>query len=134
MSISLSLYDVSLTSYVQKQPFAAPSTLSPLIRQIGWASSISIQCKQPVLHLDLKSANVFIERARRRKGCRLWAGVRIRRKLAVITAYGLAAVDRAEILRGQPHDESADTYSFGVLLYELLAAKLPYETLIPSKS
>ena len=31
-----------------------------------------------------------------------------------------------EILRGQPHDESADTYSFGVLLYEIMSRKLPY--------
>jgi hypothetical protein len=31
-----------------------------------------------------------------------------------------------EILRGQPHDESADTYSFGVLLYEIMSRELPY--------
>jgi serine/threonine protein kinase len=31
-----------------------------------------------------------------------------------------------EILRGEPHDESADTYSYGVLLYEIMSQRLPY--------
>ncbi len=36
-----------------------------------------------------------------------------------------------EILRGQPHDESADTYSYGLLMFELMAARLPSEGVDP---
>ena len=52
----------------------------------------------------------------------------IKKETAVFTArMGSPQWTAPEILRGQPHDESADTYSFGVLLYEIMAAKLPYE-------
>ena len=51
----------------------------------------------------------------------------IKKETAVITArMGSPQWSAPEILRGQPHDESADTYSFGVLLYEIMSRELPY--------
>ena len=52
---------------------------------------------------------------------------RVKKETAVITArMGSPQWSAPEILRGQPHDESADTYSFGVLLFEIMSRSLPY--------
>ena len=37
----------------------------------------------------------------------------------------------AEVLRCEPHSESADMYSYGVVLWELITGKVPWENLSP---
>ena len=34
-----------------------------------------------------------------------------------------------EIMRGEPYKEESDVYSFGMILWELLTGKIPYENL-----
>ena len=128
MSILFELCATSLYGvlHVQKQPLQLEYALS-LIRQIGLGIFYLHQCKQPVLHLDLKSANVLLDEHGVAKVADFGLS-HIKKETAVITArMGSPQWTAPEILRGQPHDESADTYSFGVLLYEIMAAKLPYE-------
>ena len=128
MSILFELCSASLYGvlHVQKQPLQLEYALS-LIRQIGLGIFYLHQCKEPVLHLDLKSANVLLDEHGVAKVADFGLS-HIKKETAVITArMGSPQWTAPEILRGQPHDESADTYSFGVLLYEIMAAKLPYE-------
>ena len=128
MSILFELCATSLYGvlHVQKQPLQLEYALS-LIRQIGLGIFYLHQCKEPVLHLDLKSANVLLDEHGVAKVADFGLS-HIKKETAVITArMGSPQWTAPEILRGQPHDESADTYSFGVLLYELMSGRLPYE-------
>ena len=128
MSILFELCATSLYGvlHVQKQPLQLEYALS-LIRQIALGIFYLHQCKEPVLHLDLKSANVLLDEHGVAKVADFGLS-KIKKETAVITArMGSPQWTAPEILRGQPHDESADTYSFGVLLYEIMAAKLPYQ-------
>ena len=85
-----------------------------LIRQIALGIFYLHQCKLPVLHLDLKSANVLLDEHGIAKVCDFGLS-HIKKETAVITArMGSPQWSAPEILRGQPHDESADSYSFGV--------------------
>ena len=112
--------------HVQRQQLQLEYALS-LIRQIALGIFYLHQCKDPVLHLDLKSANVLLDEHGVAKVADFGLS-HIKKETAVITArMGSPQWTAPEILRGQPHDESADTYSFGVLLFEIMAARLPYE-------
>ena len=111
---------------MQKQAFELQYALS-LVRQIALGIFYLHQCKEPVLHLDLKSANVLLDEHGVAKVADFGLS-HIKRETAVITArMGSPQWTAPEILRGQPHDETADTYSFGVLMYEIMEARLPYE-------
>ncbi|KAL1504701.1 hypothetical protein AB1Y20_008480 [Prymnesium parvum] len=98
-----------------------------IIRQTALGIFYLHQCKLPVLHLDLKSANVLLDEHGVAKVCDFGLS-HIKRETAVITSrMGSPQWTAPEILRGEPHDESADTYSFGILLYEIMARELPYK-------
>ena len=81
-------------------------------------------CKPPVLHLDLKSANVLLDAYGTAKVCdfglahlKLGADVRTER-------MGSPMWTAPEVLKGEARDEKADTYSYGMLL-ELLTRQIP---------
>ena len=83
-------------------------------------------CKPPVLHLDLKSANVLLDGHGIAKVCdfglahlKLGADVRTDR-------MGSPMWTSPEVLKGEARNEKADTYSYGMLLFELLTRQLPY--------
>ena len=117
-----SLYEVL---HVRKQELTMEYAIT-LTQQIGLGIFYLHQCKLPVLHLDLKSANVLLDEHGVAKVCDFGLS-HIKKETAVITArMGSPQWSAPEILRGQPHDESADTYSFGVLLYEIMSRRLPY--------
>ena len=98
-----------------------------LTRQIALGIFYLHQCKQPVLHLDLKSANVLLDEHGVAKVCDFGLS-HIKRETAVITSrMGSPQWTAPEILRGEPHDESADTYSFGILIFEIMSKQLPYK-------
>lgn len=83
-------------------------------------------CKPPVLHLDLKSANVLLDKHGIAKVCdfglahlKLGSDVRTDR-------MGSPMWTSPEVLKGDARNEKADTYSYGMLLFELLTRELPY--------
>ena len=97
-----------------------------IARQVALGIYYLHSCKPPVLHLDLKSANVLLDAHGSAKVCdfglahlKLGADVRTER-------MGSPMWTAPEILKGAARNEKADTYSFGMLLFELLTRQLPY--------
>ena len=104
----------------------------PLLRMLTIARQVALGlfylhcCKPPVLHLDLKSANVLLDAHGHAKVCdfglahlKLGADVRTDR-------MGSPMWTAPEVLKGDARDEKADTYSYAMLLFELMTRQLPY--------
>jgi len=113
-----------------------PSLLIPLALQLKWAREIALGVaylhaqRPPVVHRDLKAGNVLV--------CKAWcakladfgaARVRASKHIETARTSGTSQWTAPEVLRQQPHDERADAYSFGILLYELASRRMPYEQL-----
>ncbi|EOD19229.1 hypothetical protein EMIHUDRAFT_75503, partial [Emiliania huxleyi CCMP1516] len=81
-------------------------------------------CEPPVLHLDLKSANVLLDESGTAKVCfgpfHSMEDAANRFDPAERSGIGYPQCIAPEILRGGRYDVKADTYSFGVLLFEVL--------------
>jgi len=82
-----------------------------------------------VFHCDLKSSNILIDSSWSVKLCDFglsrvkYKSDRKRfQKQRVGTPHWMAP----EILRGEKYDESADVYSFGMILWELMSGEIPY--------
>ena len=117
-----SLYDLLRKATA---PLALEQILS-LARQVALGIYYLHCCKPPVLHLDLKSANVLLDRHGHAKVCdfglahlKLGNDVRTER-------MGSPMWTSPEVLKGDARNEKADTYSYGMLLFELLTRELPY--------
>ena len=93
--------------------------------------------KKEILHCDLKSSNILVDKNWNIKLADFGLS-RIRdpssrhalskekaRKLRVGTPNWMAP----EILRGEKYEEASDVYSFGIVLLELLTGKIPHRGL-----
>nr|WNL49984.1 serine threonine protein kinase [Marseillevirus sp.] len=79
-----------------------------------------------VVHRDIKSSNVLVNE--------LWVAkisdfgfARLKQENTTMTSVGSTAYMAPEVLSGQRYNEKADVYSFGVLIWEVLTRKKPYE-------
>jgi len=87
----------------------------------------------PILHLDLKSPNILVDDKWRVKIADF--GLARMRQATQVSAksqfHGTPEWMAPEMLRAEDYDEHADSYSFGVVLWELLTARKPWEELHP---
>ena len=83
-------------------------------------------CRPAVLHLDLKSANVLLDDYGRAKVCDFGLA-HLKEEHGVLTSrMGSPMWTAPEILKGEAATETADSYSFAMLLYEIISRRLPY--------
>jgi len=87
----------------------------------------------PILHLDLKSPNILVDEKWRVKIADF--GLARMRQTTQVSAksefHGTPEWMAPEMLRAEDFDERADSYSFGVVLWELLTARKPWMDLHP---
>jgi serine/threonine-protein kinase CTR1 len=81
----------------------------------------------PMIHRDLKSNNCLIDDHRRVKVSDF--GTAVTREKMGTELVGTAAYMSPERLREEQSDEKTDVFAFGVMLWELLQRKIPWEGL-----
>lgn len=121
----------SLYSFLQK-PEAAELNFSQIIY---WARDIAVgisylhnEAPIKVIHRDLKSKNVVIGSDYTLKICDFGAS-RFLAETATMTLAGTYPWMAPELIKGKPTGESCDTYSFGVVLWELIIQDIPFRGL-----
>lgn len=81
----------------------------------------------PVLHRDLKSANLLLDESYTTKVCDFGLS-RLKAQARSMTANcGTVQWMAPEVLANRRYDEKADVYSFGIIVWELLSRECPYE-------
>ncbi|KAG8468911.1 hypothetical protein KFE25_007429 [Diacronema lutheri] len=105
----------------------------PLAVQLKWAREIALGVaylhaqQPPIAHRDLKPANILLTASWVAKVSDFGAA-RVRSSAHIETArIGTCRWMAPEVLRQRPHDERADAFSFGIVLYELASRRLPYD-------
>jgi len=80
----------------------------------------------PMLHRDLKSSNLLVDDAMVVKVSD-FGFARIKEDHATMTRCGTPAWSSPEVLQGDRYDEKADVYSLGIVLWEILTLRHPYD-------
>ncbi|THU56962.1 hypothetical protein C4D60_Mb11t22730 [Musa balbisiana] len=84
----------------------------------------------PIIHRDLKSSNLLVD-----KNWTVKVGdfgpSRLKHETYFITKTGKGMPQwmAPEVLRNEPSDEKSDVYSYGVILWELVTEKIPWDNL-----
>ena len=105
-------------------------------RRIQWATEIARGMNYlhtrspPVVHRDLKSSNVLVDADNHVKVSDFGLA-RTKARSFVNTQVGTWAWMAPEVLENAPYTESADVYSFGIVLHEMLTGQEPFKGMHP---
>ena len=107
---------------------------TPLLTQI--ASALDYVHQAGIVNLDLKPSNVVVRADGRATLIEsgLWRALRTPQsssRPATNPVVGTPEYMAPELLRGEPERESVDLYALGVLAYQLLVGRLPFESQNP---
>ncbi|EOY15151.1 hypothetical protein QUC31_000393 [Theobroma cacao] len=120
-----SMYDFL---HKQKSGFKLPFLLKVAI---DVSKGMSYLHQNNIMHRDLKAANLLMDENGVVKIADFGVA-RVQAQSGVMTAEtGTYRWMAPEVIEHKPYDHKADVFSFGVVLWELLTGKLPYENLTP---
>src|SRR5215210_332352 len=128
--LAMPLYEgETLKKRLDRAEEIAPMPLSEIVSIAAQlASALETAHTAGIVHRDLKPANLMLTRGGRLKlldlGLALWEGSS--RLTDVGRAVGTLAFMAPEQLRGEEVDARADLWSFGAVLYEMLAGRPPF--------
>ncbi|KAK8956644.1 Serine/threonine-protein kinase HT1 [Platanthera zijinensis] len=84
-----------------------------------------------IIHRDVKTANLLMDKNEVVKVADFGVA-RVKTQSGVMTAEtGTYRWMAPEVIEHKPYDHKADVFSFGIMMWELLTGKLPYEYLTP---
>ncbi|KAG4146855.1 hypothetical protein ERO13_D05G185300v2 [Gossypium hirsutum] len=120
-----SIYDLL---HKQKSGFKLPLLLK---LAIDVSEGMSYLHQNGIMHRDLKAANLLMDENGVVKIADFGVA-RVQAQTGVMTAEtGTYRWMAPEVIEHKPYDHKADVFSFGVVLWEMLTGKLPYENLTP---
>ncbi|KAK4405377.1 Serine/threonine-protein kinase STY46 [Sesamum angolense] len=120
----------SVYDYLHKQKgsFKLPALLKVAI---DVSKGMNYLHQNNIIHRDLKAANLLMDENEVVK-VGDFGVARVKAQTGVMTAEtGTYRWMAPEVIEHKPYDHKADVFSFGVVLWELLTGKLPYEYLTP---
>eukprot|EP00727_Mastigamoeba_balamuthi_P008697 m51a1_g445 putative protein kinase (1022) ;mRNA; f:107863-111800 len=125
-----SLYDL----LYKKKMLPSPEKRKQLSLDIARAMAYLHQSTPTVIHRDLKSPNILLdEKAEHAKVCDVGLA-KVKETSQVMTgAVGTFYWMPPEMLRGHSYNEKVDVYSFGLVVYEICVAKVPFMGMSPQQ-
>ncbi|KAK9070856.1 hypothetical protein SSX86_009424 [Deinandra increscens subsp. villosa] len=120
----------SVYDYLHKQrgTFKLPTLLKV---SIDISKGMNYLHQNNIIHRDLKAANLLMDEHEVVKVADFGVA-RVKSHTGVMTAEtGTYRWMAPEVIEHKPYDHKADVFSFGVVLWELLTGKLPYDYLTP---
>ncbi|ALX27422.1 hypothetical protein GMAR_ORF47 [Golden Marseillevirus] len=92
----------------------------------GVCNGLNFLHSKNILHRDIKSSNVLVDERWNAK-ISDFGFARLKESCATQTSCGSPCYTAPEILRGEKYDEKADIFSLGVLIWEVITRKTPFE-------
>jgi len=90
------------------------------------ASGMSHLHRCNIIHRDLKSSNILLNKHLNVKIADLGIA-RQKSVTSTMTTIGTVAWTAPEILRHEPYNEKCDVYSYAIVIWEMITAKIPYD-------